>query len=472
MTDVIPLILTVDDDPHLRALIEHHVVGWGYHSRGVGTATELWQALDEGIPDVILLDVALGDTDGTALLEPLQRQLRAVAIIMMTAHATVPVAVQCLKSGAYDFLCKPLDFERLHIEIDKARQHHSLARQVAAFQQAGRRTDFHGMIGRSDSMRALYRLIETVGPTDASVLILGETGTGKELVARAIHECSDRGHGPFVAVNAPAIPHELIESALFGHERGAFTGAHQSHVGHCEQADGGTLFLDEIAEMDYNVQAKLLRFLQDHVVQPVGMNAGRPVDVRVVAATNRDPQSMIQDHKLREDFFYRLSVVTMPLAPLRERSGDIALLARHFLSLSAAKYGRPMTKIASQALVRLQAYDWPGNIRQMENLISQIVIINAEEELTLEMLPEAIRRAMPAGGTVVATTGAVSQRRIPSIEQMERHLIFEALEQTQGAVAPAAELLGLSPATLYRKIKKFGLGWDAREATQAIKEKH
>jgi two-component system repressor protein LuxO len=457
VTDVTPIILTVDDDPHLRDLIEHHVNAWGYHYRGVGTAPELWEALNEGAPDVILLDVALGDTDGTTLLEPLQSQLPAVPIIMITAHATVPVAVQCLKSGAYDFLCKPLDFERLHIEIDKACQRHLLARQVAAYQQAGQRTDFHGMIGRSESMHTLYRLIETVGPTDASVLILGETGTGKELAARAIHECSDRSHGPFVPVNAPAIPHELIESALFGHEKGAFTGAHQRHVGYCEQADGGTLFLDEVAEMDYNVQAKLLRFLQDHVVQPVGAKTGRRVDVRVVAATNRDPQAMIQDHKLREDFYYRLSVITMPLAPLRERSGDIALLVRHFLSLSAAKYGRPMTMITPQAIARLEAYDWPGNIRQMENLISQIVITNAVQELTLDMLPDPVRQAMPVESPIVSPAGAVSQRRIPSIEQMERHLILEALEQTQGGVAKAAELLELSPATLYRKIKKFGL---------------
>jgi two-component system repressor protein LuxO len=271
MTDATPLILTVDDDPHLRDLIEHHVTDWGYHFRGVGTDAELWDALNEGLPNVVLLDVALGDTDGAALLEPLQDQLSDVPIIMITAHATVSIAVQCLKSGAYDFLCKPLDFERLHIEIDKACQRHLLTRQVAAYQQASRRADFHGMIGRSEPMRTLYHLIETVGPTDASVLILGDTGTGKELAARAIHECSDRCQGPFVAVNAPAIPHELIESALFGHEKGAFTGAHQRHIGYCEQADGGTLFLDEIAEMDYIVQAKLLRFLQDLVVQPVGM---------------------------------------------------------------------------------------------------------------------------------------------------------------------------------------------------------
>ena len=467
MTDVIPLILTVDDDPHLRELIEHHVSAWGYQYLGVATATELWEALDQSVPDVILLDVALGDTDGTTLLEPLQRQLSAVPIIMITAHATVPVAVQCLKNGAYDFLCKPLDFERLHIEIDKACQQHLLARQVTAYQQAGRRTDFHGMIGRSEPMHTLYRLIETVGPTDASVLILGDTGTGKELAARAIHECSGRSNGPFVAVNAPAIPHELIESALFGHEKGAFTGAHQRHVGHCEQADGGTLFLDEIAEMDYNVQAKLLRFLQDHVVQPVGMKTARAVDVRVVAATNRDPQAMIQDHKLREDFYYRLSVISMPLAPLHERSGDIPLLIRHFMSLAAAKYGRTMTEITPQALAQLEAYDWPGNIRQMENLISQIVITNAGRELTQEMLPDPVRQAMPVAAPLVSPAGVVSLRRIPSIEQMERHLILEALEQTQGAVAQAAELLELSPATLYRKIKKFGLTRKYKEAPES-----
>jgi len=453
MSEIRPLVVVADDDPHLRDLIEHHVTEWGYRFAGTADAAALQTFIAQEVPAVILLDIGLGDTDGITLVEPLTQLLPAVPIIMITGNATVEAAVDSLKQGAYDFLCKPLDFDRLHIEIDKAISHHRLTRQVAAIQQATHRSDFHGMVGRSEAMRQTYRLIETVGPTDASVLILGETGTGKELCARAIHECSERSGGPFVAVNAPAIPHELIESALFGHEKGAFTGAHQRHIGYCEQADGGTLFLDEIAEMDYNVQAKLLRFLQDHVVQPVGMKNGRTVDVRVVAATNREPQIMIDDHKLREDFFYRLSVVTVPLAPLREREGDIPLLVRHFLSLAATRYNRSMKTVAPEARVCLERYAWPGNVRQMENLISQLVITQEGDVLTAEMLPDRLTAVESA----IVSPEPASGRKIPSMAEMEHHLIVAALEATRGVVPQAAELLELSPATLYRKIKKYGL---------------
>ncbi|MHC4560161.1 MAG: sigma-54-dependent transcriptional regulator [Planctomycetota bacterium] len=458
MDDHIPLILTVDDDPHLLALIEHHITKWGYAYCGVCSSAEMWEELEQAIPTVILLDIALGDADGTDLVSRLKQRLPSVPVIMITANATIEAAVKSLKNGAYDFLCKPLDFDRLRIEIDKAIQQNLLALQVKAYQCATLRTDFHGMIGRSEIMRKVYRLIETVGPTDAAVLILGETGTGKELAARAIHECSKRFDGPFVAVNAPAIPHELIESALFGHEKGAFTGAHQKHIGFCEQANGGTLFLDEICEMDYNVQAKLLRFLQDHVVQQIGAKSGHTVDVRVIAATNRDPSVQIKNSKLREDFYYRLSMISIYLAPLRQRTGDIALLARYFLDLAATKYSKNMSSVSTEAMSMLEAFDWPGNIRQLENLIGQIVITNNEAEITLEMLPPEIRKGTHRVSTSFSSqTGKEPHKTIPSISEMERRLILEALEITSGSVPDAAKRLGLSSATLYRKIKKFGI---------------
>jgi two-component system response regulator HydG len=368
MAEPTPVILTVDDDPHMLAIIEHNVGDWGYIHRGVKSSARMWKELDKLIPSVILMDVALDDSvilmdvalddaDGTALLSPLKEKFPNVPVIIITAHASVETAVRSLKNGAYDFVCKPLDFERLRIEIDKAVAHNRLSLQVKAFQSAARRTDFHGMIGRSEPMRKVYRLIEAVAPTDAAVLILGETGTGKELAARAVHECSQRSTGAFIAVNAPAIPRELIESALFGHEKGAFTGAHEQHTGFCEQADGGTLFLDEISEMDYDVQAKLLRFLQDHEVQRVGAKSARSVDVRVIAATNRQPRVQIENRKLREDFYYRLSVVSIEMAPLRERPGDLALLTRYFLDLAAAKYGKNMSAVATEAMTLLSNYD-------------------------------------------------------------------------------------------------------------------
>lgn len=458
MAEFVPLILTVDDDPHFLDVIEHHVPKWGYTHCGVTGSDQMWVELERVIPSVILLDVALGDEDGTALVPQLKQRFPSVPIIMVTANATIETAVKSLKNGAYDYICKPPDFDRLRIEIDKAIKHNRLSLQVKAFQSATRRTDFHGMIGRSEPMCKAYRLIETVAPTDAAVLILGGTGTGKELVAQAIHECSKRCNGPFVTVNAPAIPHELIESALFGHEKGAFTGAHQQHVGFCEQADGGTLFLDEICEMDYDVQAKLLRFLQDHVVQRVGAKSGRAVDVRVIAATNRNPKPQIQKSKLREDFYYRLSVVSIDLVPLRQRPGDVALLTRYFLDLAVAKYGKNMSSISPEAIKLLEAYDWPGNVRQLEHLIDQIVITNNSTEFTAEMLPSEIvgtasRRKLD---TDILTSGA-ADKPILSIPEMERRLILQALELTSDSVPAAAKHLGLSEATLYRKIKKFGI---------------
>jgi len=456
MADPAPLILTVDDDPHLLAIIEHHVSQWGYTHRGVGSSAGMWKSLERIIPNVILLDVSLGDADGTVLVSQLKQQFPNVPVIMITAHATIETAVKSLKSGAYDFICKPLDFARLHIEIDKAIKQNRLSLQVRAFQSARYRTDFHGMIGRSESMREVYRLIETVAPTDAAVLILGETGTGKELVARAIHECSRRCHGPFVAVNAPGIPHELIESALFGHEKGAFTGAHQQHIGFCEQANGGTLFLDEICEMNYDVQAKLLRFLQDHVVQRVGAKSAQPVDVRVIAATNRNPKVQIKNNRLREDFYYRLSVISIHIAPLRQRPLDIALLTRYFLDLNVAKYGKSMFSVSPEAMKLLKAYDWPGNVRQLEHLIGQIVITNNNTELTAEMLsPEITESASRRSAHIDTETPYEPGESIPSILEMEHRLILHALELTSGSVPEAARHLGLSEATLYRKIKKL-----------------
>lgn len=448
----------MDDDPHLVAIIEHHVLEWGYTHCGVNGSAEMWKELDKRNPSIILLDIALGDADGITLVSQLKQRFPSIPVIMITVHASIETAVKSVKAGAYDFICKPLDFERLRIETGKAIAHYHLSLQVKAFRSAALNTDFHGMVGRSEPMRNVYRLIETVAPTDATVLLVGETGTGKELAARAVHECSKRCNSPFIAVNAPAIPHELIESALFGHEKGAFTGAHRQHIGFCEQADGGTLFLDEFCEMDYNVQAKLLRFLEDHIVERVGAKSPRKVGVRVIAATNRDPVERIRNNKLREDFYYRLSVVTVELAPLRERSADIALLTRYFLNIAAAKYGKNMPSVLPEAMKLLEAYDWPGNVRQLEHIIDQIIIVNNATKITTEMLPPEIANA--ASGRrprIDIQTCSVDDNHIPSISQMEQQLIAQTLMLTSNSVPSAAKSLGLSEATLYRKIRKYGI---------------
>ncbi len=455
MTEYTPLILSVDDDEHLLALIDYEVQGWGYRHLGVNSIERMWQQLEEVTPNLILLDLQLGGDDGMAVIGPLKDHLPDVPIIIITGYGTVDAAVGCLKKGAYDFATKPLDFGRLEVEVEKAIEHNRLMVKIKVLEATDCENDFHGMVGQSDIMQRVYRRVEVVAPTDAAVLILGETGVGKELVARAIHRCSSRAAGPFVPVNAPAIPRELIESALFGHEKGAFTGAHQRHMGFCEQADGGTLFLDEICEMDYNIQAKLLRFLQDHVVQPVGARSRKTVDVRVVAATNRNPSLQIEKGKLRSDFYYRLSMITITLPPLRQRGEDIGLLANYFLDLARRKYGRQMESISPEAMGILQEYPWPGNVRQLEHLIHQIVITNQGTELAADMLGSDILRTASTA-TPEMSDGNVPIKTITSINEMEQNLIREALEITHGSIPAAAKQLGLSQTTLYRKIKKFG----------------
>ena len=458
MPDFVGHILTVDDDPHLVAIIEHHVIEWGYTHCGVNSSEQMWNELENGSPSTILLDISLGDDDGITLVSQLQHRYPSIPVIMITVNTTIEAAVRSVRAGAYDFICKPLDFERLRIEVGNAVANYHLSLQVKAFRSAALKTDFHGMIGRSEPMRNVYRLIEAVGPTDATVLLLGETGTGKELVARAIHECSKRCNEPFIAVNAPAIPHELIESALFGHEKGAFTGAHEQHIGFCEQADGGTLFLDEFCEMDYDVQAKLLRFLEDHVVQRVGAKSARKASVRVIAATNRDPVEQIKNNRLREDFYYRLSVVSIELAPLRERRSDIALLMRYFLNVAAAKYGKNMPSVLPETMRILEAYDWPGNVRQLEHIIDQIIIVNNTTKITTEMLPiEISASASQRSRRIDTQVSGIADNHIPSISDMERQLIVQTLMLTSNSVPSAAKSLGLSEATLYRKIRKYGI---------------
>ncbi|MDY7093520.1 MAG: sigma-54 dependent transcriptional regulator, partial [Acidobacteriota bacterium] len=376
-----------------------------------------------------------------------------------TRSTSVEAAVRAMKHGAADYITKPLDYQRLRKAVVSALEVHQLSRRRVEQEQAGpaaARDRFHGLLGRSGAMSQLFQHIENVAPTDVSALILGETGTGKELVARAIHNASNRREGPFVAVNAAAIPHELIESALFGHEKGAFTGAREAHAGYCEQADGGTLFLDEIAEMDYAVQAKLLRFLQDHQVQRVGASRGRPVDVRVLAATNVDPVEEIRQRRLREDLYYRLRVVSLRLPPLRERGEDVLLLARHFLRRASERHQRGFRDFDAAALRQLEAYPWPGNVREMENLIEEAVVLHRGEVLTAAMLPRELVEGGATGVAGLASTKDLEPRWSPRDER-RREELRQALDEAGGDPESAGEILGVSRATVYRWMKKYSI---------------
>ncbi|MCB1055451.1 MAG: sigma-54-dependent Fis family transcriptional regulator [Acidobacteria bacterium] len=450
------LVVIVDDDPDLAALAAIHVRRWGHAAHTVSSAKALRGFLGDHVPDVVLLDVLLGDADGSELVAELKDGFPGLPVIMITRSTSVEAAVRSMKRGAADYITKPLDFDQLHRAVDAALEVGRLARvehRVAAPREGD---EFLGILGASGAMEKLFQRIENLAPTDVSALILGETGTGKELVARAIHRASRRAQGPFVPVNAAAIPHDLIESALFGHEKGAFTGALDAHQGFCEQADGGTLFLDEIAEMDFRVQAKLLRFLQDHRVQRLGGRTSREVDVRVLAATNVDPLAEIARHRLREDLYYRLRVVSLRLPPLRDRGDDVELLARHFLVRAARRHGRAFTSMSAGARVRLKAYPWPGNVRELENVIEEAVVLHRGEVLGEEMLPAEIRdpasSGMPGAPVPEPPPSPWSRRERRELEALER-----ALEEAEDDVEAAAEILGVSRATAYRRMKKYGL---------------
>lgn len=444
-----PLILVVDDDADLARLVSKHLRGWGYHTAEVESGAELKACLEHREPDLVLLDVLLGDDDGSLLVGEVKARFPDLPVAMITRSHSLELAVRSMKLGAFDYITKPIDFERLRSAVKEAIELREARSRFATVSADYRTDDFHGMIGASPSMRELYRRIEAVAPTDASVLILGETGTGKELVASIVHRLSRRRKRPFVPVNAAAIPKELVESSLFGHEKGSFTGAYQSREGFCIEAHHGTLFLDEIGEMGFDVQAKLLRFLQDQVVQTVGGGRPRRVDVRVVAATNVDPRRQIETGKLREDLFYRLRVVSLEIPPLRDRLEDIPLLAKHFLAEAARRYRKSFRGLDSAALDLLLRYRWPGNVRQLQHLVEEAVVLHEGERLEAPMLADELSRP----GRQVAPPRVWSPEDLVEKAELE-----EALGTAGSHPEQAAEALGISRATIYRRIKKYGLG--------------
>lgn len=448
-----PLVLTVDDDPDLADLIAAHVSNWGLRSESVHSAGALRARLEGPAPTVLLMDVNLGDGSGEELVEEVHDRLPNLPVIMITRNTSLELAVRCMKRGATDFITKPLDFKRVRNAVRDAIELDRLAHDERSSSRVVEATDF-GIIGESPGIRDLLDRVRKVAAADVSALILGETGTGKELVARAIHTASARSSGPFVPVNAAAIPHELIESSLFGHEQGAFTGAGKARTGHCENADKGTLFLDEIGEMNFEVQAKLLRFLQDHVVQPVGSSAGRRVDVRVVAATHIDPQAQIRSGRLREDLYYRLRVVTLSIPPLRERGSDIERLAVYFLRRAVDRHSRSFDVFTPQALGCLCRYPWPGNVRELEHVIEEIVVLHEGTEVEASMLPPEIARG---GGRRGATTGSAALSARDTRDAEEKATLLAALETAEYDTERAAEALGISRATIYRHMKRHGI---------------
>jgi DNA-binding NtrC family response regulator len=455
-------VLLVDDDPGvaLGALVEtagHEVVT-------VGTAQAALAALDG--TDVVIADTSMPGMDGLQLLEELRAHDPTLPVILVTAHGSERVAVRAMKHGAYDYLSRPFDDDEVGYSIDRAletRRHRLEARERTLEQAVGVR-----IAGKSAALRATLEAAIRVAPRDVTVLVRGETGTGKEIVASLLHAHSARAERPLVKFNCAAIPHDLAEAQLFGHTKGAFTGATSSRDGYFVQADGGTLFLDEVGELSLKVQAVLLRVLQDSEVQPLGSSQVEKVDVRVVAATHRDLAAEVKAGRFREDLYYRLAVVELVVPPLRDRPGDIALLAREFARKYSERFALGyVVQLAPEFVATLERQSWPGNVRQLENTIARSVALATDRIIGPSVLASAGEDAPPVNGAASTRARALPVSRGPSfreqVEAFERHLLSNALAAAAGNQSQAARQLGITRASLYDKMKKYGLNRRATE---------
>jgi DNA-binding NtrC family response regulator len=445
-------VLVADDEKNLRDLIVRELERKGHEAVGVPDGKAALDRLREDMPDVLLLDMRMPRIEGIEVLRALGEMPEAPQVIVMTGFQDVANAVEAMKLGAYDYLTKPARIEELDVLIRKAAEKGRLIRQNtvlrAQLDPEGVATSV-GIVTASPAMEEVLRLVDRVAPTDSSVLVLGESGTGKELIARAIHERSPRAAQAFVPIHCGALPREVLESELFGHEKGAFTGAVSFKPGLIELADGGTLFLDEIGEMEPDSQVKLLRVLESHAFFRVGGTRRRSVDMRLVAATNRDLAEAIRANEFRQDLYYRINTIALTLPPLRERPEDVGLLAAHFLEQNAA-YGRK--RLSPAALRCMEAYGWPGNVRELQHAIQRAVILGKGDEIEPEDLPAELRTGR-GGATDRAAEGG-------SLEEMERQHIIATLRKVGGHRAKAAALLGIDPKTLYRKLLTYGISPD------------
>jgi DNA-binding NtrC family response regulator len=443
-------ILVVEDEAAARRGLCELLRAWGYAAEGAVDGEDALEKITTFRPSVILADLVMPRLDGFGLLQRLKDQLSDLTFILITAQGSVDNAVAAMKEGAYDYLTKPVDPQRLRVLLEKVVEREDTLREVEALRrQLHERGHFGAMVGNASAIRSVYRLIERAAPTDASVLISGESGTGKELVAQTIHQLSSRSGSPFVAINCAAIPETLLESEMFGHERGAFTGATDRHQGCFELAHKGTLFLDEIAEMASRIQAKLLRVLQERTVRRLGGQKEQMVDVRVIAATNVDPTAAVQNGRLRDDLFYRLNVIAVSVPALRERKEDIPLLVQHFITEFNAQNNKAVRAIDPEALRALQQYAWPGNIRELRNVIERAIILTQGEFIEAEHLPPDLFGGRP--GRLPKDGLAPGMR----VDQVERRLIELTLAHTRNNKTRAAEILGITTKTLQNKLKRF-----------------
>jgi two-component system response regulator PilR (NtrC family) len=450
-------ILVVDDERSMREFLEILLRQKGCEVTLAEGGQQARDQLDAREFDVVITDLKMPGVSGLEVLDHSRTRHPETEVIIVTAFATAETAIKAMKDGAYDYLTKPFKVDEIVVTVERALEKRTLLRDNATLrQQLDDRQKLHDLIGRSEPMQALFELIRKVGPARTSVLISGESGTGKELVARAIHAQSERADNPFIAVNCGAIPNALIESELFGHTRGAFTGATQAKTGLFNAADGGTLFLDEIAELDPSMQVKLLRVLQERRVKPVGGIDEVAVDVRVIAATNRDLDEEVEAQRFRSDLFYRLNVIPLTLPPLRSRPQDIPLLTEHFVRKFAAQSGRRIASLTPEAMELLCNYHYPGNVRELENLIERAVILATGPRVDESALPELSRPRLPANArpTTLPEAGLDLDRHIGEIE---KELVLAALDRCDGNRTEAARLLGVSLRSIRYRLSKYGL---------------
>ncbi|PKN16396.1 MAG: DNA-binding response regulator [Deltaproteobacteria bacterium HGW-Deltaproteobacteria-23] len=450
-----PKTLIIDDDTSLRRVLEYNLLEAGYAVAAAASGEEGLQLFSEISPSLVITDMNMPGMSGMEVLKKIKERSPETLVLIITAFGSVDIAVEAMKAGAYDYITKPFNRDELRLIVAKALQFSGLTDENKRLKsELTDRSDFRTIIGSSTLMEKVFAVVRKVADTEASVLISGESGTGKELIARSLHAGSSRSAGPFVAINCAAIPRDLLESELFGHVKGAFTGAIKDKTGKFQLADGGTLFLDEVGELPLELQPKLLRALQERTVEPVGGSSEQKLDVRVVAATNLDIEKAIEDGVFREDLYYRLAVIPLHLPPLRQRRDDIPLLLRHFCT----KHGAGEVTFDKASLTLLTGYAWPGNVRELENLVERLLIMRSSDTITSEDLPVKIRTNAALNCTSAGSGCIINlpEEGYP-LEQLEREVVVQALERNQWNQAAAARFLRIPRHTLIYRMEKYDI---------------
>src|SRR5437899_5650867 len=454
-------IVVVDDDATMREALRDTLGAEGYGVLAVDNAIHAIAELEKQEADLVLADLTLPRVSGLELLDSIRRQWPGLEVIVITGQGSIETAVDAIKRGAYHYVTKPFTPDEIIHLVGQALERRRLVhRKERLEEEVSLLRGAHQLVGQSEPMRRINEIIQTAAGSDATVLIQGESGTGKEIIANAIHGQSRRTRGPLVKMNCAAVPETLLESELFGHEKGAFTGADRRRIGRFEQADGGTLFLDEICEMQPRLQAKFLRALQEREIERLGSSTAIPVDVRIIAATNRDLKKALEEGVLREDLYYRLNVILLQVPPLRERMDDVPILAMHFLRKYATREGAAMSAIAEDAMNVLLSYSWPGNVRELENAIERGVVLGQGEKLRAEDLPPQVHRRTDDQHPLVPAH--------LTLEEMEKLAIAQALRLTGGNKSEAAERLGIHRTSLYDKMRRYGITDPTARPTEPV----